>query len=188
MSRVWKVAGQEWVSRPEGWLEMRSVVHTLAAMEAPKWLAVVRRMVERMRLSFDERPVLTLHENLHLANHLLRSKSDWVVTLCAVGEIADAARSALVKSCQTQNLGSSPFRACRSLALRSTLGFAALIWQSSVKILSPSLSAVVGIVLKHRHCAYVSRQPVSTQLARQQVPEWDLDPCSTSLADSFVPS
>ena len=99
MSRVWKVAGQEWVSRPEGWLEMRSVVHTLAAMEAPKWLAVVRRMVERMRLSFDERLVLTRRENPHPANHLLRSKSDWAVTLYAVGETADAARPVLVKSC-----------------------------------------------------------------------------------------
>lgn len=101
MSRIWKVAGQEWAWRPVRWLEMRSVVHTLAAEaeEAPKWLAVVRRMVERMRLSFDERLVLTRRENPHPANHLLRSKSDWAVTLYAVGETADAARPVLVKSC-----------------------------------------------------------------------------------------
>lgn len=33
---------------------------------------------------------------------------------------------------------------------------------------------------KHRRCAYVSRQPFSTQLARQQVPVWDLGPCRAS--------
>ena len=100
--------------------------------------------------------------------------------LCAVwamevAEQRDSERRCCRPSCESNLFpyGNIPFpRQCRGS------DFPVFQWFAKPPFLSPFCAGEIWP--KHRRCAYVSRQPFSTQLARQQVPVWDLGPCRAS--------
>ena len=76
-----------------------------------------------------------------------------------------------VQAYYTPDHESNPSLADSIPFLHLSLGFDSPILKWSGKTLVLSLSGAGEIAQRHRHCAFVSRQPFSKQLARQQVPE-----------------
>lgn len=85
---------------------------------------------------------------------------------------------------RTRSGGNDRAPAGRIPVVRLSRGSAVPAWRSSATTPAPSPCAVAGIGPTLRRCAFVYRQPISKQLARQQVPEWDLDLCQASTADN----